>query len=201
MPAGTMLRRSLLGAGAAALVLSLACSDDDGPGGPSDDSVLLRWTFGEDLEGWSEGTTPSASSWGTVVVTDADALDDPSDADEGSAKLDGVGDPGSPNAWIHHADLELPADATTLAWWAAGHNRDGANAALRVQLVDGNGDTHLLADWEEFTGSEGVRNWEERSVSVAAYAGQTVALYFEQDDNGPGVHEQIYLDEIRVLRD
>jgi hypothetical protein len=83
----------------------------------------------------------------------------------------------------------------------AGHNRDGADANLRVRLVDEGGTSHTLRDWEEFTGSEGVRNWEERTVSIAAFAGQTVTLFFEQDDNGPGTHEQIYLDEIRILRD
>lgn len=200
MPTRTVLHRFLL-AGAAALALSTACSDGDGPGGPAPDPVLFRWTFGDDLEGWTEGTTPSANSWGSVALSNADALDDPAESDDGSVKLDGTGDPGLPNAWIYHTGLDLPADAGTLAYWAAGHDRDGGDAALRVVVVDEGGTAHTLADWEEFSGSEGVHNWEQRMVSLAAYAGQTVTLFFEQDDNGPGTHEQIYLDEIRVLRD
>lgn len=195
------LRRMLAG-GLAVLALGLtaACGDDD-PAGPANDTIIFRWTFGDDLEGWTGGTTPSANSWGDVALANADALPDAPDEDDGSVKLDGTGDPGLPNAWIYHTDLALPADAATLAYYAAGHDRDGGNSNLRVVLLDEGGTNHTLADWEEFTGSEGDHHWEERVVSIAAYAGQTVTLFFEQDDNGPGSHEQIYLDEIRVLRD
>ena len=192
------LHRMLVGGlGALALVLAAACGDDD-PSAPSNDEVIFRWTFPDDLDGWNPGTDGAG---GTAVHSGADALASPTASEEGSVKLDGVGDPGDPNAWIFRTDVVLPADATTLAWWAAGHNQDGANANLRVRLVDESATEHTLADWEEFSGSAGTRNWEERTVSVAAFAGQTVALYFEQDDNGPGAHEQIYLDEIRILRD
>ena len=194
----TLLRRGLL-AGVASVALTTACGDDD-PSAPANDEVIFRWTFPDDLDGWDTGMD-DAGGWGTAVHSGADALASPTAAEEGSVKLDGVGDPGEPNAWIFRTDVVLPDDATTLAYWAAGHNQDGANAHLRVRLVDESATNHTLADWEEFSGTAGTRNWEERMVSVAAFAGQTVALYFEQDDNGPGAHEQIYLDEIRVLRD
>ena len=186
---------------ATAMVLP-ACSDDDGPSGPApNEDVIYEWSFGAtELNGWEVGFASVGSS-GTVVHVSADHLDDPDPDEEGSAKLDGTGDPGVPNAWIVRAGVPLPADATTLAYWAAGHNQDGANANLRVRLVDGSAVEHTLADWEEFTGSAAGRNWEERTLSIAAYAGQTVSFYFEQDDNGPGSHEQIYLDGVRILRD
>jgi hypothetical protein len=178
------------------LCIAVGCNGDD-PAGPGN-TELFRWSFGSDLEGWQTGAD-DAGGWGDVTVVNADRQDDPPDEEKGSVKLDGTGDPGEPNAWIHRG-IALPAHARTLAYWAAGHNRNGGDAALRVRLVDGGGTSHTLADWEEFTGSEGVHHWESRSVSIAAYAGQTVTLYFEQDDNGPGSHEQIYLDDIRILR-
>lgn len=197
MSAQSMCHRFLLVCvGVAALVFVAGCD-----GGATDsDSVLIRWTFGDDLEDWEAGTDQSGG-WGDVAMSNHDALPDASDEDDGSVKLDGTGDPGEPNAWIYNNDLALPDDAATLAYYAAGHDRDGGDSNLRVRLVDGSGTGHTLSDWEEFTGSEGEHNWEERMVSVAAYAGQTVTLFFEQDDNGPGSHEQIYLDEIRILRD
>ena len=186
---------------AAAIVLPACSDDDDGPSGPGPEEVIYQWAFGADeLAGWEVGMA-SVGSWGTVTHVGSDHLASPSPDEEGSAKLDGVGDPGVPNAWIFRAGVPLPADAATLAWFAAGHNQDGANANLRVRLVDGSAVEHTLADWEEFTGSSAGRNWEERTVSIAAYAGQTVTIYFEQDDNGPGSHEQIYLDDVRILRD
>jgi hypothetical protein len=178
------------------LLAAGACGGNDATGPVND--VLLRWTFGSDLEGWSDATT-SSGGWGTVDLSNNDSQNDAPDDEDGSVKLDGVGGPGEPNAWIFRS-VVLPANAATLSWWAAGHDRDGGDAELRVRLVDGNGASHTLADWEEFTGSAGTHHWELRSAAIAAYAGQTVTLYFEQNDNGPGSHEQIYLDEIKVLR-
>jgi hypothetical protein len=170
MPNYSSLSRAL----PAMLVLLIACNGD--PSGPGSDA-LFRWTFGEDLEGWSAGTDQSGG-WGDVALSNNDSQDDPADEDDGSVKLDGTGDPGEPNAWIFRT-VSLPADARTLSYWAAGHNRDGADSHLRVRLVEGTGASHTLADWEVFSGSEGVHDWEQRSVSIAAYAGQTVSLYFE----------------------
>lgn len=189
----SMIRRILP---AGLLLFTVACSDDD-PAGPSND-LLFRWTFGSDLEGWSEDSDDSGG-WGSVSMSNADSQNDAPDDEDGSVKLDGVGDPGEPNAWIHRS-VALPADAATMSYFAAGHDRNGGDANLRVRLVDGSGASHTLADWEEFTGTAAGQTWESRSVSIAAYAGQTVTLFFEQDDNGPGSHEQIYLDEIKILR-
>ena len=40
--------------------------------------------------------------------------------------------------------------------------------------------------------------WESREADIAAFAGQTVTLYFEQGDNDVGIHEQRYIDNIQL---
>ena len=104
-----------------AMVLAAACSDDgdDGPSGPDpNEDVIYEWSFGTtELNGWEVGFA-SVGSWGTVTHVGADHDDSPSPDEEGSAKLDGVGDPGVPNAWIVRAGVPLPDDAVTLAYFA-----------------------------------------------------------------------------------
>lgn len=195
MPASWILASRRLAAVACAAALLGACSDDDnggtGPGG----ATLMAWSFVSDLEGWEAGTA-DGESWGTVDWQQFDD-DDPS----GWIKLDGTGESGVPNSWISRA-IALPANAATLRFLTAVHNRPSGNAALRVRVESGAGNQTLL-DWESFnhTGTDGGDLvWVERSVSIAALAGQTVTLFFEQDDDGPGSHEQRYLDEIRIER-
>lgn len=164
-----------------------------------DPAILLRWTFGDDLEGWSEGSDQSGLGSGFVSTSNADAHEDAPDAEDGSVKLDGTGNPGVPNSWIFR-QIAIPAEASTLAWWAAGHDRDGGNAHLRVR-VESAGSSTTLMNWAEYTGREGVHEWRETTVDIGSFAGETVTLFFEQDDNGPGSHEQIYIDDIRIIQD
>ncbi len=37
-----------------------------------------------------------------------------------------------------------------------------------------------------------------RSADISAFAGQSVTLFFEQGDNGPGSNEQRYIDNISI---
>lgn len=173
-----------------------ACGGDgDGPTAPGGGAVVMAWTFDRDLDGWAAGTA-EGESWGTVQWQIWDD-DDPS----GWIKLDGTGESGTPNAWISRS-IDLPAAAKTLEFRTASHNRPGGDAALRVRLVDGAAE-HVLLGWEVVghTGDDGGDLvWLDRSVSIAAYAGRTVTILFEQDDNGPGSHEQRYLDDITITR-
>lgn len=188
--------RSLTGCALALVTALAACGGDGGgPTGPGGSSGLLAWHFDRDLEGWDGGTADS-ESWGSVQWQIWDD-DDPS----GWVKLDGTGDAAQPNSWISRS-VDLPPDAATLRFRTAPHNRPGGDAALRVRLLDGAADQVLL-DWDVIahTGEDGGDLiWHDRSVSVAAYAGRTVTLYFEQNDNGPGSHEQRYIDDIVVTR-
>lgn len=164
---------------------------DGGTGDDGGGAALLSWSFEEDLEGWQEGEADEGS-WGTVRWQKFGG---------NVVKLDGTGDEGNPNAWIYR-EVTLPEKARSLRFRTAPHNRNGADAALRVRLVE-NGTSTTLLDWEvlKFNGTDGGDlEFVERSVSVADFAGRTVTLYFEQDDNGPGSHEQRYLDDIEITR-
>lgn len=168
-------------------VFLLSCDSASEGGG----EALLSWTFDEDLEGWQEGMADD-ESWGTVRWLKSFG---------GVVKLDGTGDRGNPNAWIYQ-EITLPKDARTLQFRTSAHNRNGADSALRVRLVEGSNSTTLL-DWEviKFTGTDGGQlTFVDRNVSIRDFAGRTVTLFFEQDDNGPGSHEQRYLDDILITR-
>ncbi len=62
------------------------------------------------------------------------------------------------------------------------------------EFPDGSGGSHLLLDWEVLAGE----TWQSRAVSLAAFEGQTVTLYFEQGDNQEGFGEHRYVDNVRI---
>jgi hypothetical protein len=89
-----------------------------------------------------------------------------------------------------------------LSFQTSAHNRVGADSALRVRLVK-DGVSHTLLDWEVLTSlSVSETNlfytFVDRTANIAAFAGQTVTIFFEQGDNDDGIHEQRYLDNIRI---
>lgn len=172
---------------AAAALLS-ACG---APQTPASGEPLLLWTFDTDLEDWQPGTTDDG--WGSAEWRSWCG----SELERGCVKLDGVGGPGSPNAWIYRT-LTLPAEATTLRFDTSAHNRAGADSLYRVRLVDANAAEHVLTPWSESSGSEDTYHWFTLEASIAAFAGTTVTLYFEGADNGPGSHEQRYYDDIGI---
>ena len=153
---------------------------------------LLAWTFDEDLEGWETGTTNDG--WGTAEWRSWCG----SDRDRGCVKLDGTGGPGEANAWIVRT-LTLPSAATTLRALTTAHNRDGADSLYRVRLVDANAVEHVLIGWSTSSGSEDAYQWLTIEAPIGAFAGTTVTLYFEGADNGPGIHEQRYYDDIAIF--
>lgn len=98
-------------------------------------------------------------------------------------------------------DPSMTLCSTTLSYLVAPHNVAGADGLYRVR-VEAGGKNHTLIDWDLLTyvGSEhhGPLQWTGRSASVAPWEGQEITLYFEQDDDGDGVHEHIYVDEIAI---
>jgi hypothetical protein len=153
---------------------------------------LQVWTFAEDLEGWQAGVT-DGDGWGSADWRSWCG----SDRDRGCVILDGTGGAGSPNAWIERT-LTLPSNATTLRALTTAHNRNGADSAYRVRLVDAGNVEHVLIDWSSSSGSEDAYDWFSIEASIAAFAGTSVTLFFEGADNGPGFHEQRYYDDIGI---
>jgi hypothetical protein len=156
----------------------------------------ILFTFAENLEGWETGTIDGddeeAEGWGTSQWQKWCG----EDRDKGCVKLDGTGGEGAPNAWIER-DIEIPASATSLSFLTSAHNRSGSDSDYRVRLVGATGATTLI-EWTRTTGSAPDLTWISVTVSIAEWAGQTVTLYFEGRDNGPGSHEQRYYDDIRI---
>lgn len=150
---------------------------------------LLAWDFLGGFEGWQVGTTEDG--WGTVIWRDRRLGRD------GVIHFDGVGGPGEPNSWIYQT-VTVPANATTISFAAAPHDRDGGDTEMRVRVEDSSGAFHTVLDWTTLVGAEGQRLWSDWSAPIADFAGQTVTIYFEQNDNGPGAHEQLYIDFIKI---
>lgn len=86
----------------------------------------------------------------------------------------------------------LPPNATTLAFDTMANN-DGL---LRVRLQRPDGTFVTLLDWEGLTNHN---VWTNRTASLTTYAGQTVTIYFEQNDGGLGSGEYRYVDNVAVL--
>lgn len=164
--------------------------DVDAPIAPADARpadaafVGMRFTFDTDLEGWSAA---NGSRMYDRAVRDA-TTGHPG----GCVLLDGsdLGNPDAePNAWISRT-IAIPREARTLRF----ETRAATNGSLRVRLVDPGSQSHTLLDYEVVSGP----TWVMRNTSLALYAGKTVTLWFEQNDNDVGQGEHRYIDNIAI---
>lgn len=174
------------------VVAVAGCGSSDNPAKPTPPKaspVLMNWTFDSDMNGWSSET--SQTTWGTVQWT---GLGD------GMVKMDGIGYDGSPNGWMYR-EIDLPSNAALLRFDTSPHDRGDGAGSLRVRLVDANGDSHTLLDWEELH-TDGVDGLDivERKADISAYAGQTVTLYFDHADIDGGANNQRYVDNIEIRK-
>jgi hypothetical protein len=150
-------------------------------------TVPILFTFDSDLEGWgSFGVGPRSEDkeWGTVEWRDQ------------AVRLSGVGGAGRRNSAISKS-IALPADATSLTFKASadlGH--DLADSNLTVKVVTDSGSTTLLT--RDYSNTTDELLFTEESLDISAFAGLTVTIVFEQNDNGDGLHEHIYLDDIGI---
>lgn len=165
-----------------------SCNEDK-----EEQRITIKFSFDENLEGWNIGTSGKSLD-GVLWV---DYCGQP----PGAVKLDGSDFGNSdkqPNSWIYK-EINLPEEVTTLKFITSAHNREGANAELRVRLVDESQTSNILIDWELANpGVEGEFIWIEKEVEIYQFAGQTITLFFEQGDNDIGVHEQRYIDNILI---
>jgi hypothetical protein len=158
----------------------------------------VKWTFDADVQGWTKGLAgvKGTDNWGTVHQLPRDG---------GIVQLDGTGGPGQPNAWISKSIL-LPGGARTLDFDVSAHDTAVSDSHFTVRLQDATSD-NVLVD-ETVVGAEGQLTFRTETVDISRWAGRTVTLVFEQDDNGvvvdgnrelPGGDEQILLDNIRIV--
>lgn len=151
--------------------------------------LLQEWTFDSDLDGWDpDGRGPrGAGEWGVAVWFERDG---------GVARLSGVGGKGRPNSSLA-MEVDVPADGGVLTFRAsADDDHDFADSRLRV-LVIAEGTPTVIHD-AVYTNSTTELLWTDVELDVSAYGGTTVLLVFEQDDDGEGEHEHIYLDDVRL---
>jgi hypothetical protein len=146
----------------------------------------LSYDFASGLQGWNgsiSGKPFDKAQWTSSPGNPPGAL-----------LLDGsdLGNPDSnPNSWFTR-QIILPPNATTLSFDTMANN-DGL---LRVRLQLGNGTFVTLLNWAGLTNHN---SWVTRTVNLSSYAGQTVTLYFEQNDGGQGSGEYRYVDNVTVL--
>jgi len=112
----------------------------------------------------------------------------------GSVMLDGSdqgSEDNSANAWMEHVlDLSGVAQASVSFEMLA-----ATDAAYRVLLRSPNGTWIALQNWTVVRRSEG---WATRSVDLSLYAGQIVTLRIEQDDDGNGSLEMVFVDNVAL---
>lgn len=167
-----------------------AASGGSGASGGSVGEVALKWTFDNDLEGWQvEERSRDNFPWGGVSWNSREG---------GVVLFDGVGYDGSPNSWIY-IQVDLPSDARELRYRSSAHDRGDGAASLRIRLEPVGGSLETIQDWEELsTGAEGF-DWVNATVNIAAWAGQTVTLFFEHADIDGGGNNQRWLDDIEIV--
>ncbi len=142
----------------------------------------IAFNFANGLQGWSgaiSGKPFDKAQW-TAAEGNGSLLFDGSD----------LGTPNSsPNAWFSR-QVVLPPNAVSLRFQTRAVN-DG-ELRVRLQLPDS---TFLtLLDWESLPDG----NWVLRSANLEPYAGQTVKIFFEQNDGGQGSGEYRYVDDVEI---
>ena len=100
-------------------------------------------------------------------------------------------------------EITIPADATQLKFYMISHRPDpddpapadffyvsinSATTPFALELVQAN----------DSPGCPGACEWEEKSVDISAYAGQTVTLRFEAQSDGSSDTGNVLVDYIRV---
>lgn len=148
-----------------------ACSGDDDPTGPPSEELPITWVFDAGLDGWdpSEQCNGNPACYPVGMVSQND----------GMVILEGAGDPDSPNATISRA-LRLPEGATTIAVRARSSctGTSAADTDVRIRIQVGAAPT-IVRDWIEVDEA-----WTTVSAGIGQFAGQQVAIYVEQNDNG-----------------
>jgi bacillopeptidase F (M6 metalloprotease family) len=91
--------------------------------------------------------------------------------------------------------VALPAGSTaTLRYWIYPIYQDDDDEDLQyVWLVDAAGTTQVLA-----TSRDDGWGWDEHTLVLSAFAGQTIRLHFSVKNDGDSDVATIYLDDVRL---
>ena len=102
-----------------------------------------------------------------------------------------------PDNWLVTPAITLPADASnfTLSWWVIGQDASYAEEPYSVYIANGKTVAEFTATTSVFDGVS-TSEYEQQSVSLANYAGQTIYIAFRHYDITDMF--RINLDDIRV---
>jgi PKD repeat protein len=102
-----------------------------------------------------------------------------------------------PDNWLVTPAITLPADASnfTLSWWVIGQDASYAEEPYSVYIANGKTVADFTATTSVFDGVS-TSEYEQKSVSLANYAGQTIYVAFRHYDITDMF--RINLDDIRV---
>jgi hypothetical protein len=148
----------------------------------------LDYDFGASAQGWFGQTLGGAfdkAVWTGTTGNPAGCLL--------LAGIDGAIPDSNPNASFLRQVI-LPQNVQTLRF----DSRADGHGLLRVQIRDSAGALTTLLDWEQLSVTDA---WVTRSASLTNFAGQTVTIYFHQNDGGPGSNPTRYVDNVSVVSD
>nr|WP_239107128.1 M28 family peptidase [Spirilliplanes yamanashiensis] len=182
----------------------------DGGTEPPPGNVVFADDF-EAARGWTAGTgdtatagrfergDPAATSSGvaTQLGTAASGTFDLVTGASAGASA-GANDVDGGSTTIVSPAITLPAAASTLTfrWYLAHLNNASSADYLRVRVVAGSSATTVFS--QAGAATDRAAAWQSASVSLAAYAGQTVRLSVEAADAGTASLVEAAVDDVRV---
>ena len=188
VPAAHVTTRVL--AATLAVLIATGCGDDSDPPTGGDD-LPISWDFDAGLEGWNGGAAAAAGHGGSVSSS------------SGSVVLRGWGAPGEPDAWISQS-VTLPAAAYRISARVISDclEADEDNDTYMRILLTASGSTTVLFGWQ--TIHENV--YQTASGDLESFAGQTVTLRLEMDDEGGqeddlASGELLCIDQVQITGD
>ncbi len=151
---------------------------------------LVRNGDFEESLGWQFGTTPYSARYTTAIQTNG-------------ARALQLGLPmGIANRHAHSSAFQsivIPADATsvTLRYWSyLGGTSDSVDYHETLLLDPA---YNFLARVERSFALAKAGEWQQQSFDLSAFAGQTVALYFNVYNNGAGGQQWRYIDQVELV--
>ena len=155
------------------LALAVAACGGDSATAPIADQLPLRWTFDTGIEGWD---------------LNAAAL-----RGDGIVEMQAAGDPDFYDMTISRR-VDIPVGASTLAVRAMECSAHG-DTDVRLRVIT-TGET-ILRGWTEVSNT-----WTTVTASISAFAGDNVAIYVDQNDNGEQEPsddpERLCVDEVSI---